>query len=237
MKKYSEDELSLLHAVYEFADDVHGSKWACQKGCCTCCTQSVTMTTLESIEIVNFLKENGEEPAFEKLCSAATRVVGPARTVNSFAAFCLKGGEEEESRQEPDWNLNPCLFLQNGSCIIYPVRPFACRCFLSQSSCLERGYAVVDAKTISFNTVLQQIIEHLDAGGGWGNMVHILVQAGAKNCKHFDEQILPCETLPGFVVPPEERGEVNGLVNSLFQKKIGQDKFVEVMKRVGLRNR
>ena len=48
----------LLHAVYGvYSRWVERFPLACQKGCAACCTQSVTMTSLEGEEVLGFVKE------------------------------------------------------------------------------------------------------------------------------------------------------------------------------------
>jgi Fe-S-cluster containining protein len=47
--------------------------------------------------------------------------------------------------------IHPCPFLREGSCLVYPVRPMACRCYLSASmeSCREQHDNPRDRKRIA----------------------------------------------------------------------------------------
>ena len=87
---------------------MEGSPAECKKGCFWCCYQVVYAVTHELLYLHDHLQMN-----FKK--EILNRILGQARenallTINT-----------------------PCPFLESGSCLIYAVRPMACRIYLSSS--------------------------------------------------------------------------------------------------------
>ncbi|MDH4319553.1 MAG: hypothetical protein OEV64_14290 [Desulfobulbaceae bacterium] len=237
-------KIELLHLIYLHAGEFHGTGWACKKGCSACCTQSVTMTTLEGREIVSFLKKRGAINVCESVSKAAGKIEIPKMTTNRFASLCIAEDDSMDVEQEESWNFSSCIFLKEGVCTIYEARPFSCRCFLSRTPCSEQGYAVMDPVTITLNSVFQQLIEHVDQGGYWGNLVHVvgaLLVDSEPDCQQEEEQcfskLLPCSPLPGFVISPEEQREVKGVLDRLFNSMMGATTFKELMDEVVAGNR
>jgi len=196
-----------LAAIYSlYAQWVKPYAFACRKGCAACCTRSVTMTTLEGEMISAYLA--GQRPDLLSLLDDLPDTLpttGP--TTNQFAAACLRG---EELPEEPGhWDFTPCIFLYNGSCAIYPVRPFMCRSFGSRVRCKEGGEAEIEPLLLTLNTVIMQCIEHLDQGRPWGNMNSLLRRITAHAEKEGTGYFLAEKTqslpIPGFLLLPEER--------------------------------
>jgi Fe-S-cluster containining protein len=145
--------------------------FACEKGCATCCTQSVTMTTLEGELIYAFIR-NARPELLPVLNSLPENSRTPSTTTNRFALACLQGKDIDE--ENSFWNLSPCVFLKESCCSIYPVRSFMCRSFGSRVKCQDSGTAEIEPLFMTLNTVIMQCIEHLDQGRPWGNMNTIL---------------------------------------------------------------
>ena len=209
------DTLSTIYTLYE--------KWAgaytfaCREGCATCCTQSVTMTTLEGELIIAYLSRQRPDllPLLDTLPGASP---APRTTTNQFAAACLRG---EDIAEDPCcWDLSPCIFLRERRCAIYPVRSFMCRSFGSRVRCEEGSEAEIEPLFRSLNTLIMQCIEHLDQGRPWGNMNTILRRIAAKNSerKNQDSRPLPiAQPLPGFLLLPEEEAALQGQIQVLFR--------------------
>lgn len=236
MNNSTTSKQKLLHALYDQAAEIYAdTKWSCKKGCSSCCTQSVTITTLEGRVILEYLQGREDNERFFPALQKSADKAAPAQiTTNSLARSCLKGHELEQF-PENRWNFTPCIFLENNCCAIYPARPFACRCFLSKQPCAEFGHAVVEPETITINTVFQQIVEHVDRGGYWGNLAHVLTflrgEQENANPRH-GKKISPCIPLPGFALSPEEKEQTMRIVNALFRTPVGDETFVELMKKV-----
>ncbi len=168
--------------------------FACVPGCHTCCTVSVTATAVEAgiaaefigVKRLRRLMEGVRLPAADGLESA-----------NAIAAACLEGRWEDHC---PEHDFSPCPFLGQGRCSIYPVRPFGCRAFFSRVPCGKAGAAEVEPWFVSLNLMVQQVIEHLSRGRGWGRFVDLMREeagvGGGPSCR--------CAVMPAVMVPPWE---------------------------------
>lgn len=210
----------LLARLYEaFAEWANTFAFACRKGCATCCTRSVTMTSLEGDGIIAFLTETDRRselaaPAFQP---AATRM--RQCTTNAFVAAHLTGESVEEAES---WDLRPCPFLTNESCSIYPARPFGCRLFASQDPCAVSGVADMPPGYLAGATALLQYIEHLDNGGRWGTMVELLAGLNTGQTENCGEPTAP---IPGFLIAPDELALVEPLLQGLLAREINGQTF------------
>jgi len=159
-------DTEMLETLYKAYDSWTGQyQFACRQGCAACCTQSVTMTSLEGERIIEYLRENGQFDNLAPMLAASRPTTRPVQTTNQFAADCL--AREEPFEEEGEWDFTPCIFLDRDLCSIYPVRPFGCRSFSSTVSCDAHGCAEVAPVLITVNTVVLQIIEHLNSRGGF----------------------------------------------------------------------
>ena len=169
------DKLDILGQTYDIYETISTRlSVACVRGCAACCTQNVTITTLEGYRIVEHLISTGQLNLFQRLRrSAHQERFQPTVTTNELAALCMQG--ENLPEEECDWPRAACPFLSNNECLIYSERPFGCRCFFSTQKCDSSAYAVLDPFVLTVNTVFLQFIEHVDAGGLFGNMTDILL--------------------------------------------------------------
>ncbi|MBI5559565.1 MAG: YkgJ family cysteine cluster protein [Deltaproteobacteria bacterium] len=200
----------MITEIYEvFAEESAAIAFACGPGCATCCTRSVTLTTGEGRLIVDFLRETGCALPPLPRDQAPLR---PASTGNGLAALCLAGQETPEEPESP-WLFEPCFFLKEGLCAIYPVRPFACRSFNSTVNCGKTGMAEAPEWFLTLAIVTNQLLEDLDRGGFWGNLADVLAFLGHGRGEAVKsaarERLLPSQPLPGLLVPPEERPRIN----------------------------
>jgi Fe-S-cluster containining protein len=216
--------LAALYAAYEkLTQKFH---FACREGCSTCCTQSVTLTTIEGAEIMRFLQDTAAVGPFAPLPDKHKRC-RPQYTANGYARLFLEQNGGMESEDEP-WNFAPCVFLAENTCAIYPVRPFDCRCLVSLQNCALSGTAEMFPALVTLNSVGRQILEHLDDGGLWGNIYDVLdylnstgnelLNSGQRRVvgKSGNEfSLLPTEKIPGFLIPPEDRNLVRQFLTSL----------------------
>lgn len=99
---------------------------ACHKGCSTCCTLRVTATAPEILLIARYVRWASDalkraEVDLEQRLADADRVTR---------------GLSEEQRVALR---RRCPFIANGVCVIYPVRPLACRGHASydKRACVE----------------------------------------------------------------------------------------------------
>jgi len=230
MQASRQSKKELLHTVYGiYSDWVERFPLECQKGCGACCTQSVTMTSLEGEDILDFAKENGlEKWLTEKLGKAAPEESKATITTNQYARACLEQQEVDGDIPE-NWNFTPCVFLEKETCPIYEVRPFGCRSFGSLMRCSENNGAEIAPIHLTVNTVFTQIIEHLNSDGGyWGNMTDILESLTAGK-EPAATGLLPARSIPGFLLDSREIKTVHGLLKQLYEQSSEKQTFGDLI--------
>jgi Fe-S-cluster containining protein len=207
----------VLLAVYGvYASWVERFPLACRKGCHTCCTQSVNMTSMEGEIILDFVKgADREKWLLEKLAGVAPGKGREALTLNQFAAACLK---HQEISGEPggNWDFTPCFFLEEGLCSIYEARPFGCRSFGSFVQCATDSEAQMAPLHLAVNTVFTQIIEHVSSDGGYcSSMADILHSLVGSPILIDKMHLLPAQPVPGFLLESHEIKVVQHLLQQL----------------------
>jgi len=199
-----------LVSLYTLYEDAIATTFAtaCEKGCATCCSVNVTMTSLEGAYLLGHpllaqpdaqkrLARAGEQPHFV-----------PSLTINRLAAACLdeQAPPEETGCHAP----GVCPFLgQDHLCQVYDRRPFACRAMFSTTRCRQDGAAEMPSFLYTVNLTVCQLIEHLDRDGRTGNMVDILAKR--------EKQCIRNTPLPGFPVAPAERAPLGRFLARLGQ--------------------
>jgi Fe-S-cluster containining protein len=217
----SQGRLDTLNQIYALYNDFSKAlSMACRRGCSMCCTQNVTMTTLEGRRIIEYLRSNDEETLLS-LAHGTPRSewYRPTITTNDFALFCLKG--EDPPEEQNDYSGVACRFLSNNECLIYDARPFGCRCFFSTQACETAPCAVVDPFLLTVNTAFLQFIEHIDTGGFFGNLndiLALLVSGDGNNLTNNSVHLstLPRNrTIPGLLITPEHQERMGPILRDL----------------------
>ena len=210
----SQQKLLQVYKLYTFWAEEFD--FACQKGCSTCCTQSVSITTLEGELIHNYIKSKKPE-LLDTLQDLPASFLNQ-KTTNQFADACLR--EEEDGEEIKSWDMTPCVFLQDNCCTIYPVRSFMCRSFGSKVPCGRKGEAEIEPLFLTLNTITLQCIEHLDQGRPWGNMNTILQMVKEISSGKTSEQeknLRISEPIPGFLLPPDEAVTLQNQLQTLLK--------------------
>jgi Fe-S-cluster containining protein len=206
----------LLEAIYTvYSRWVERFPLACRKGCAACCTQSVTMTSLEGEVILDFvMKKRGKKWLREKFAQTTLGKSTARITTNQFAGACLNQ-REIDGDTLGGWDFTPCVFIDENLCSIYEVRPFGCRSFGSLVRCAADRAAEMAQVHLAVNTVFTQIIEHINSDGGyWATMndiLHNLADCGTGRRIN----ILPARPLPGFLLEDQEVQVVHVLLQQL----------------------
>lgn len=229
----------VLHTIIdEFEKWSSGGELACKKGCSSCCTQNVTITATEGVEILRYVIKEGQSDWFsEKLL---LRDFTPPRvTTNTFARACLEGRDIDAT---PPQNRAVCPFLKRDKCAIYPVRPFSCRLFVSTETCTKSKPAVVPNHYFEATTVVNQLIEHLGQKEYWGNMLDVL--AALLDTLEFKEiaqkvgttisiqarlQTITAQPLPGFLLGEEDGEKITSLIESIFQSRVDGKSIEDIL--------
>ena len=205
---------------------------ACTEGCSCCCTQNVVITALEGEDILDFIIQRGQEQWCADRLRAAAPGPPPPLTTNEYAAACLEQQAVEDDKEPAP--LSRCPFLLNDLCAIYPVRPFACRCFQSEAKCQPGTSAVQPRYYLAAATAMMQLIEHLGQNEYWGNMFDVLLALCDMNnyreiahllsdpvrivqARLRTRRALP---LPGFLLLDDEITRISPLLEEIFTTRI-----------------
>lgn len=207
--------MAVLKRLYEYYDAcTEGLERACRKGCSTCCTCNVTLTSLETAYIAGALAQALKDRVLDALrrCTPARRY-HPALTINGFARACVDGIEPPEEENNSAWGR--CPLLDNETCSIYEVRPFNCRSLVSKAPCCGTGEAVVSPLTLTLNTVFMQYIEHVDAAGTTGNLSDMLSDMLCGRLETGCMEPVRNQKAVMLMVPPEHRAELQPVVAAI----------------------
>ena len=231
----------ILQKIYDSFETWEKDRdFVCQKGCSTCCTQNVTITAIEANKIFQYILENNKEQWFVKCLENASTLKPPKLTTNEYATACLSG---KETHPENNDNFTPCPFLQNNSCMIYSVRPFGCRCFGSSVECGKDQPAETPDFHLAAATSVYQIIEHMDQGEYWGNMLDVLLTmcgmreyetirnllSDATLIEQSKNRLRMARPLPGFLLLEEDQKYVNPLLDAIFTTKVDHRTIEDVL--------
>lgn len=220
-------KLAVLEKIYRIYGDFAATlNVACRRYCSLCCTVNVTMTTLEGCKIAESLIPEEEKHLFEKIrCASPQQRFRPRETVNMLAELSLEEGViPEEDNAFP----GECPLLCDNECTVYNERPFGCRCFISEQNCAESGSATVDNFVLTVNNIFLQVIEHVDAGGFFGNLTDVLLfLENAENRDNLlsSKMINPSSVLIKnhqlkiLMIPPEHREEAQPILDALNKLK------------------
>ena len=218
-----EQKLTALNRIYAVYDEfVARLELACHKACSRCCTRNVTMTTLEGYRIISSLAGVDKQHLIQLL----EREKGlprfqPTITINTIAEYCAnnKAVPEEEAGDE-----GLCPMLNDTLCSLYNMRPFGCRCFVSNSICENSGFADIDEVVLTVNNVFLQTIEHIDCHGCSGNLIDVLLWLSIReNAGRYRDGKINCEKaalitnrpMTVLMIPPEHLEKVRPILEQL----------------------
>ena len=133
-KLNNETLLNHLKAQYDIIDSLlesfqhrviaNGVGIDCRKGCAWCCHQQVLVMPGEMLLIADYIENNFDSGTKKVVLQRAVEKDEKVKDLDAGRALQAK---------------IPCPLLQDGSCSVYPVRPMACRIYLSSNldSCLQ----------------------------------------------------------------------------------------------------
>jgi Fe-S-cluster containining protein len=238
----------VLHKMYQIFEQWSNRQpllsLACKKGCAVCCTQNVTVTAIEAEDILRYIQSNDKCDWFAARLSATrgqsgTHYKAATVTTNDFARACLESRDIDPELQS---STAVCPFLEQNLCSIYPARPFSCRLFLSQKTCLAGQAAVVPNYYLEASTAVSQLIEHLGQKEYWGNMLDVLpalldiseFRDIAEKCSQTiiiqsRMRTLSAQPLPGFLLSEEGEPMVRPLLEEIFAAEIDGKSIEDIL--------
>ena len=229
----------VLQAIYRTFDSWSREFPAvCGPSCSNCCTDNVTMTAQEGVEILRFVMVEGMTGWFAQTLAGASGHQPAQMTTNDFALACLEGREADPGDCRTP---TACPFLGKNDrlCRIYPVRPFACRLFASARECAVTQPALMPEYYFEAATAVTQLIEHLGQKEYYGNMLDVL--PALLDIGEFRDiglllppgralqarlRTLTAKPLPGFLISEENEEKVSALLDTIFQARV-EGKTVE----------
>jgi Fe-S-cluster containining protein len=231
----------LLRTAYDLYDrEARRFAMACRQECSACCTRNVLATTLEAAyaleeltigRLKDFIAPAPPEPQEDRL--------RPKLTVNELAGYCLR---KEEPPPEPSVRHSaPCPFRNADGCAIYEVRPFVCRSMWSARVCAIDGKAEMPPFLVTLNGAFFQVLEHLDAGGLYGNLLDAFelladsqIRAAYKSGNELGSVacLLKTQANPGFIVPQEHRPDIARTIGALWAHDVEGISFREALNQI-----
>lgn len=218
--------LSILDRIYTIYDEfIKPFDLACERRCSSCCTCNLTLTTLEGYSMLS----RAGRPEVKMLMENARAAAGnprfqPQMTINTMAQLCRDGKPVPDETIDPSWG--PCPLLSDDACPIYRLRPFGCRCMVSNRDCRKTGHASVDDFVLTVNHLFLQFVEHIDPCGGTGSLVDILLyfeQSSRLDTYQSnmtiaeDSGLAANRPIPVLMLPPEHRQRIQPILASLQQ--------------------
>ncbi|MBF0411380.1 MAG: YkgJ family cysteine cluster protein [Desulfamplus sp.] len=217
------EKLAILKQLFmlfdRFSDEMNR---ACAEGCATCCTRNVTLTSLEAKHILDGLNTDEKDTVLTIIANQhhKKRLI-PKTTINELAKLCMAGEEPPEEFGDPLWG--ECPLLLNQRCMIYDLRPLACRAMISKKRCNVTGFAEMDEYMVTLSNVFMQYLEHIDNGAYFGNLSDMLLLEGDKGkygSSISPENFLVNKPLEMLMVPPEHRERITAVINAIQNTRI-----------------
>lgn len=234
--------MSLITAKLELLDRIYYAfdqwltaeyKTACSRGCAACCTGHVTGTAIEAYRVRQAITKLDRPDLFDRLAeTAGSNLFRPGLSPNALALACLM--RQEPPEEEPPETQTVCPLLEDDLCLVYEDRPFGCRAMVSFQTCRPSGQAEAPPEVVVAAAVGQQIIEHLDVGGAFGNLTDLVLALEddldyAEGRGLIRPGLAPTRPAPGFLVHPDQEAAVQGFLEKLFQVDCGGRTFRQRM--------
>lgn len=146
--------LRTIYVDFESATGPYKTDAACAKGCAFCCSDagSIHITTLEGLVI------RGQVSRWPR-----TRLVAVQKK--------LAADMKQREKKKP----SACPFLmKNRACMIYDVRPFACRRIYSLKVCSREQHPVISRRVMVLGDEAIRALQQLDDNGYSGHLSYIL---------------------------------------------------------------
>ena len=144
-----------------------GNQVPCHYGCSACCNQAIVATPFESFLIGIYLVRN--EDLAEKFIENYEIWINDTDSYRQeymdWAQKYYATGNDDGRFKNDDFTAK-CPFLEDHSCLIYPVRPYCCRSYIALSSKCNQpanntkrpGFGGMDAGSYSgFNATNKQL--------------------------------------------------------------------------------
>jgi len=152
-----EEKTHKLRPIYDAFEDAAApfkTEAACRKGCAFCCSDagSIDITTLEGLVIRDRINRLPRQ-----------RLVA------------LKKNLAADMKRREKGNPSACpLLMKNRACMVYDVRPFACRRIYSLETCGPDRHPVINRRVMALGDQTIRMLQMLDDTGYSGHLSYIL---------------------------------------------------------------
>lgn len=202
------NRIKKLLQIYDLHNKWTGSTaFFCKKGCDKCCTINIAATSLEAELIMRKIGPSLKKKLENYLDYERFM---PKTTINSIANLSLTDLDIPEEYM-PQTKIK-CPFLDENECMIYDIRPLACRVQLSFTDCSITDISEIDERTMSINNIFQQYTELLDYDGLSGNIIDLIVHGSNPL---FTSKFIENQAPKALMIPPEFQNELKELVIEL----------------------
>lgn len=152
--KDKKDRLKAIYNDFETAAAAYKTEAACGQGCAFCCTDagSIHITSLEGLVIRD-------------------RIAALSRPRQKAVKKALAIDMKRREQKKP----SACPFLmKNRACMVYNVRPFACRRIYSLKVCSRDQHPVLSRQMMAIGDKTIRTLQQLDHSGYSGHLSYIL---------------------------------------------------------------
>ena len=197
------------------------------------------MTAIEGEEVLLYAQKQGMTNWIAEKLNLPKACAPPRLTTNDFAKACLDG---KDVAPETHNDMAPCPFLEEGICMIYPVRPFGCRFFVSTVQCSTSQPAQMTDAYFEASMAVNQLIEHLGQKEYWGNMLDVLpalcdisefkdiaTSLDVSLSRQARLRTLTAKPLPGFLLSEQNGPEVATLLETIFDTKVDNTRIEDIL--------
>lgn len=149
-----QEKLKTIYDEFDEKTAAYRHDAACSKSCAFCCTAagSIDITTLEGLVIREYI---------EKLPRPRSKSIHKILT--------------QELKKREAKKVAPCPFLlKNNACMIYDIRPFACRRIYSLHTCSKDNPPMLNRHVMNHAEDTVKELQRLDDTGYSGHISYIL---------------------------------------------------------------
>ena len=104
-------------------EQMHNYKHKCTKGCVHCCKQPILILGIEKLIITTYMNEHNLQSYFDKV--KETAIIISSNKLPPPPKLDSHSGIESYKMKYFEADIT-CPFLNNGECVIYPIRPTNC---------------------------------------------------------------------------------------------------------------
>lgn len=139
-------------------ENIHQLNSNCKKGCPFCCNHPVLILNLEALAIYTYLNQNNMTEYIKKAKEASEEIIKKGliqpRSMNKTIVDNFKNLYFQAQLT--------CPFLDDGSCVVYPVRPTNCISYFYYGNPEDCKASPMPQYSVTFNPIDQWMIMEIN---------------------------------------------------------------------------